>query len=48
MDAFPRKVIGYAVVAIIAFYIMQAFMPYLVFGVIGWMVLRAIENHQKK
>ena len=48
MDEFPRKIIGYAVVAIIASFIIQAFMPYLICGVIGWIMLRAYENNQRK
>jgi hypothetical protein len=48
MDNFQSKIIGYAVVAIIAYFIMQAFMPYLICGVIGWIMLRAYENNQKR
>jgi hypothetical protein len=48
MDKFQNKVIGYAVVAIIAAFIIHEFLPYLIFGLIGWMVLRAFENNHKK
>ena len=48
MDKFQNKVIGYAVVAIIAAFIIHAFLPYLILGLIGWVVFGLIgpaQNH---
>lgn len=47
MDQFQSKVIGYAIVAIIASFIIHAFLPYLICGLIGWLILRAYENKNK-
>jgi hypothetical protein len=46
MDEFQRKVIGYSIVVIIISFIVQAFMPFLICGVVGWIILRAYENHR--
>ena len=47
MEKFQSKVIGYAVVAIIASQIIHAFLPYFIWGLIGWVILRAYENKNK-
>lgn len=38
------KLIGYAIVAYIAYQILQAIMPYLIFGLIGFVVLTFISK----
>ena len=48
MDNFQSKIIGYAVVAIVAALLIHAFLPYLITGLIGWMILRAYENNRHK
>ena len=47
MDQFQSKVIGYAIVAVIAATIIHAFLPYFICGLIGWIVVRAYENKHK-
>jgi len=47
MDKFQSKIIGYAIVAVIAAIIIHAFLPYLIYGLIGWVFLRAYENKHK-
>ena len=47
MDKFQSKIIGYAIVAVIAAFIIHTFLPYLICGLIGWMVIRAYENKNK-
>jgi hypothetical protein len=42
-----RKVIGYAVVAIIAYYVLAAIVPFLIWGVIGWLVFKAYQQYQR-
>lgn len=46
MDNFQSKIIGYAVVAILSSLLIHAFLPYIICGLIGWMVLRAYENNK--
>ena len=48
MDKFQSKIIGYAVVAIFASFVIHTFLPYLIAGLIGWMILRAYENNRHK
>jgi hypothetical protein len=48
MDNFQSKVVGYAVVAIFFSFIIHAFLPYIICGLIGWMILRAYENNRHK
>jgi hypothetical protein len=48
MDNFQSKIIGYAIVAILASFIIHAYLPYLICGLIGWMILRAYENNRPK
>jgi hypothetical protein len=48
MDYFQNKIIGYAILAIIAAFIIHAFLPYLICGLIGWIILRAYENNRHK
>jgi hypothetical protein len=43
MDKFHSKIIGYAIVAIIAVIIIHTFLPYLICG----LILRAYENKHK-
>jgi hypothetical protein len=47
MDKFQSKIIGYAIVAVIAAIIIHSFLPYLICGLIGWLILRAYENKHK-
>ena len=42
-----QKFIGYAVLAIIAFYFLQMILPFLILGVIGWVIWRAVQEYQK-
>jgi hypothetical protein len=42
-----NQLIGYAVLAIIAYYILQMLVPFLIYGVIGMVVWR-IYNDQNK
>ena len=46
MDNFQSKVVGYAVLAILAAFVIHAFLPYIICGLIGWMILRAYENNK--
>ena len=41
------KLIGYAVMAIIAFYILQMIVPFLIYGAIGLVIWRVYHEHQK-
>jgi hypothetical protein len=43
-----NKLIGYAVLAIIAYFILQALVPYLIWGVIGLVHLPRIPKTQIK
>ena len=47
MDKFQSKIIGYAIVAVIAAFIIHTFLPSLICGLIGWLILRAYENKHK-
>ena len=42
-----NKIIGYAVMAIVAFYILQMIVPYLFWGVIGMVIWRIYLEHNK-
>ena len=42
-----NKLIGYAVMAIIAYYVLQMIVPFLFFGVIGLMIWRVFQEHNK-
>ena len=43
-----NQLIGYAVLAILAYYVLQMIIPYLLYGVIGllaWRVYQEYQNH---
>ena len=42
-----NKFIGYAVLAIIAYYVLQLILPFLFAGIIGIVVVRAYQEYQK-
>jgi hypothetical protein len=42
-----NKLIGYMVMAIIAYYILEVIVPFLIWGVIGWVVFQAYLEYQK-
>ena len=42
-----NQLIGYAVLAIIAYYVLQMIVPYLIYGVIGMVIWRAYQEYQK-
>ena len=42
-----NKFIGYAVVAIVAYYVLQMIVPFLFYGVIGLVGWRVYQEHQK-
>ena len=42
-----NKLVGYAVMAIFAYAILQAVIPFLIWGVIGWAVFKAFEIFNK-
>ena len=42
-----NQIIGYMIVAIVAFYILSAIVPFLIVGVVGWIVLRVIEQNKR-
>jgi uncharacterized transporter YbjL len=42
-----NKTIGYAVMAIIAYYILQMLVPFLIWGVIGMVVWRVYQEYNK-
>ena len=42
-----NQFIRYAVMAIVAYYILQFIVPYLIYGVIGMVVWRVYQAHQK-
>jgi hypothetical protein len=42
-----KKLIGYAVVAIIAYYVLAAVLPFLIWGVIGWLLWKAYQEYQR-
>jgi len=42
-----NKLIGYAVMAIFAYVILQAVIPYLIWGVIIWVVFKAFYQFNK-
>ncbi len=46
MDNFQSRILFYAVVAILAAFVIHAFLPYIICGLIGWMILRAYENNK--
>jgi hypothetical protein len=46
-DKQTNKLIGYAVVAIIAYYLLQMIVPFLIWGVIGMVVWRVYQEHNK-
>lgn len=41
-----NKMIGYLIMAIVAYYVLQAIVPFLIVGVVGMIVLRVIEHHK--
>jgi hypothetical protein len=43
-----NKLIGYAVLAIIAYYVLQMLVPFLFWGVIGMVLWRVYQEHEKK
>jgi len=42
-----NKLIGYTVLAIIAYHVLQLVAPFLFYGVIGMVVWRIFQEHQK-
>jgi fatty acid desaturase len=42
-----NKIIGYMVMAIIAYFVLQFIVPYLIYGVIGLVVWRVYLTYQK-
>jgi hypothetical protein len=42
-----NKLIGYMVMAIIAYYILEVIVPFLIWGVIIWVVFKAYLEYQK-
>ena len=42
-----NRYIGYAILAIIAYYILQFIVPFLIWGVIGMVVWRVYQDTQK-
>ena len=46
-DKQMQKFIGYAVLAIIAYFVLEVVVPYLMIGVIAMVVLRAYQEFQK-
>lgn len=42
-----NKLIGYAVTAIFAYYILQFVVPFLIWGLIGMVAWRIYQEHQK-
>jgi hypothetical protein len=41
-----NKIIGYLIVAIVAYYILQAVVPFLIIAVVGMVVWRVYELHK--
>lgn len=46
-DKQTNKLIGYAVVAIIAYYLLQMIVPFLIWGVMGMVAWRVYQEHNK-
>jgi predicted negative regulator of RcsB-dependent stress response len=46
-DKQTNKLIGYAVVAIIAYYLLQMIVPFLIWGVMGMVAWRIYQEHNK-
>jgi hypothetical protein len=46
-DKQTNKLIGYAVGAIVAYYLLQMIVPFLIWGVIGMVVWRIYQEHNK-
>ena len=42
-----NQLIGYAVLAIIAYYVLQLIVPYLIYGVIGLVIWRGYQEYEK-
>lgn len=42
-----NKTIGYAVLAIVAYYVLQMIVPFLIYGVIGLVAWRIYQEYQK-
>ena len=42
-----NKLIGYMIVAIVAYYILSAIVPFLIVGVFGWIVFRLIIQNKR-
>ena len=41
-----NKMIGYMIVAIVAYYVLSAIIPFLIIGVIGWIGMKAYQQYQ--
>ena len=46
-EKYVNKLIGYAVVAIVAYFVLQMIVPYLMYGVVGMVVWRIYLEKQK-
>lgn len=42
------KVFNYAVMAIIAYLVLQALLPYLIWAAIGWVVIKAVLAYERR
>jgi hypothetical protein len=42
-----NKLIGYSVIAIVAYYVLQMIVPFLFFGMIGLVIWRVYQDHNK-
>ena len=42
-----NKIIGYMIAAIVAYYILSAIVPFLIVGVLGWIVLHVIIQNKR-
>ncbi|MEI6073924.1 MAG: hypothetical protein WCS94_00020 [Verrucomicrobiota bacterium] len=42
-----NKIIGYMIAAIVAYYILSAIIPFLIVGVLGWIVLCVINQKKR-
>ena len=42
-----NKLIGYSVMAIVAYYVLQMIVPFLFFGMIGLVIWRVYQDHNK-
>jgi len=46
-EKYVNKLIGYAVVAIVAYFVLQMIIPYLMYGVVGMVAWRIYLEKQK-